>query len=77
MKVIKHGASEDVCFVVIIGDLFQVLAELNGDVDAAIEYLIAERETEEDVVENEKPFCGKKDTSYGNGRLVPFHIAKL
>ncbi|RVX21081.1 hypothetical protein CK203_001715 [Vitis vinifera] len=45
----------------------QVLVELSGDVDAAIEYLIAERETEEDLVENDKLLC-QTDTSYGNGR---------
>lgn len=42
----------------------QVLVELSGDVDAAIEYLIAERETEEDLVENDKLLC-QTDTSYG------------
>lgn len=73
MKLIRHGALDNVCFVVIIGDLFQVLVELSGDVDAAIEYLIAERETEEDLVENDKLLC-QTDTSYGNGRSVPFHI---
>lgn len=73
MKLIRHGAPDDVCFAVIIGDLFQVLVELSGDVDAAIEYLIAERETEEDLVENDKLLC-QTDTSYGNGRSVPFHI---
>ena len=74
MKLIRHGVSEDVCFVVIIGDVFQVLVELNGDVDAAIEYLIAEQDTEEDLVENDKLLC-QTDTSYGNDRSVPFHIS--
>lgn len=73
MKLIRHGVSEDVCFVVITGDVIQVLVELNGDVDAAIEYLIAEWETEEDLVENDKLLC-QTDTSYGNGRSVPFRI---
>lgn len=42
----------------------QVLQQVAGDVDAAIEFLIAERETEEYVAENSHP-CDA-DTSYGN-----------
>uniref|UniRef100_A0A2N9FE21 OTU domain-containing protein n=1 Tax=Fagus sylvatica TaxID=28930 RepID=A0A2N9FE21_FAGSY len=44
----------------------QVLGQVYGDVDAAIEFLIAEQGTEEYLVQTDS-LPGQADTSYGNG----------
>ncbi|KAF8406293.1 hypothetical protein HHK36_008378 [Tetracentron sinense] len=51
----------------------QVLQQLDGDVDAAIEFLVAEQGIDEDLVENDKLPC-QTDTSYGNGRSPPIIV---
>lgn len=51
--------------------LFQILQQVGGDVDAAIEFLIAEKTTEEYVVKNGEAPC-TAETSNGNGWLVHF-----
>lgn len=48
---------------------YQVLVQVDGDVDAAIEFLVAEQGTEECSEQTDLP-SNKTDTSYGNGRLV-------
>lgn len=47
---------------------FQVLQQLDGEVDAAIEFLVAKQQSEEDVDDNKLPH--QLDTSYGNGWSV-------
>ena len=52
----------------------QVLGQVYGDVDAAIEFLIAEQGTEEYLVQTDS-LPGQADTSYGNGRSVLFALS--
>ncbi|CAL5324635.1 unnamed protein product [Camellia sinensis] len=47
----------------------QVLQQVDGDVDAAIEFLIAEEGNKEYLVESDKLPC-PADTSHGNGRYL-------
>lgn len=49
---------------------FQILVQVNGDVDAAIEFLIAEQGTEECSATSDPP-PSQADT-YGNGQSVNF-----
>lgn len=44
---------------------YQVLLQVDGDIDAAIEFLIAEREADDNSAENDSLQC-HADTSYGN-----------
>lgn len=53
---------------------YQVLVQVDGDVDAAIEFLVAEQGTEEFSEQTDSP-SNKTDTSYGNGRLVFFSLS--
>lgn len=53
------------CLVV----LLQVLLQVDGDVDAAIEFLIAEQGAEECTAANDSLTC-HANGSYGNGRSV-------
>lgn len=52
----------------------QVLLQVDGDVDAAIEFLVAEQGTEECSVQTDAHDSppNSTDTSHGNGRLVLF-----
>lgn len=49
--------------------LFQVLLEVGGDTDAAIEFLVAEQGAEDYTVENNLSPC-HMDISHGNGQSV-------
>ena len=49
----------------------QVLQEVGGDADAAIEYLIAQQNSEESLQENVQLYISE-NTVHGNGQLVPF-----
>lgn len=49
----------------------QVLGQVYGDVDQAIEFLIAEQGTGDYLVQNDS-LPAQEDISHGNGRLVLF-----
>lgn len=51
----------------------QVLGQVYGDVDQAIEFLIAEQGTGDYLVQNDS-LPGQEDISHGNGRLVLFAL---
>lgn len=53
-----------------------MLLQVDGDVDAAIEFIIAGQETEESLVENNGVTCSDDD-SHGNDRLVYLFICWL
>lgn len=50
---------------------FQVLQEVDGDADAAIEYLIAQQGSEESLHANDE-LCGSENNNHGNGQLVHY-----
>lgn len=54
---------------------YQVLGQVHGDVDLAIEFLIAEQGTEDCLVKTDS-FPGQADTSNGNGRSVVFALSR-
>ena len=56
--------------------LLQVLLQVDGDVDAAIEFLVAEQGTEEYTAANDSLTC-EADGSYGNAWSVHVHILDI
>lgn len=54
---------------------YQVLGQVYGDVDLAIEFLIAEQGAEDNLVKTDS-FPGQADTSNGNGWSVVFGLSR-
>ena len=50
-------------------NIFQVVEEVGGDVDAAIEFLVAEQGAEEAVAANDSHTC-HANGSHGNGQSL-------
>ena len=54
---------------------WQVLVQVDGDVDAAIEFLVAEQAAEEHKEPTESTLC-HIDSSFGNFRLSIFFLSR-